>query len=79
MDKEQSERKEFRQEQLEWTKEQMDILDQMDMKLQEMKRIAEYVARYELSTDEIGKLNSQIKGLQNEYSFLEAQGKTEIH
>ncbi|WP_033542921.1 hypothetical protein [Planococcus sp. CAU13] len=73
------EQKEFLEEQLQWTKEQILILDEMDMKLQEMRKIAEYAAKYELPADEIEKLNRQIKELQNEYSFLEAQRKTEIH
>ena len=73
------EQKEFLEEQLQWTKDQIAILDEMDGKLQEMKKIAEYAAANDLATDEIEKLNSQLKGLQNEYSFLEAQQKTEFY
>lgn len=76
MDKEQ---KEFVEEQLQWTKEQIHLLDQMDAILQEMKKIAEYAAENELSKEEAEKLNSQLKELQDEYSYLENQRKTDFH
>ena len=73
------EQKEFLEEQLQWTKDQIAILDEMDKNLHEMKKIAEHAAENNLSTDEIEKQNSQLEDLQSEYSFLEAQRKTEFH
>ena len=73
------EQKEFLEEQLQWTKEQIAILDEMDSKLQEMKKIAVYAAENEIPTNEIEKLNSRLKGLQIEYSFLENQRHTQFH
>lgn len=73
------EQKEILERQLRWTKEQIRILDEMDGKLQEMKKIAEYAAENDLSIEEVEKLNSQLKELQTEYSFLEAQRKTDFH
>lgn len=73
------EQKEFLEQQLQWTKEQIRILDEMDGKLQEMKKIAEYAVENDLSIEEVEKLNSQLKELQTEYSFLEAQRKTDFH
>ena len=79
MDKEQKERKEFLQEQLEWTKEQMDILDQMDGKLQEMKRIAESAAGNDLSVDERKSLNRRLGILKHEYDLLKKRKKIVVH
>ena len=42
MDNDQQDQKKFLEEQLEWSKEQVRILDEIDMRLHEMKRIAEY-------------------------------------
>lgn len=79
MDKEQSERKEFLQQQLQWTKEHIEILDQMDMKLQEMKGIAELAVRNNLSLDERESLNRRLKILKDEYDILEKQKHIEFH
>lgn len=73
------EQKEFLEEQLYRTKEQIAMLDEMDRKLQEMKKIAEYVIKNELLKNEIEKLNDQLKELQIEYNFIEEQRKTEFH
>ncbi|CEG24358.1 hypothetical protein BN1080_03381 [Planococcus massiliensis] len=73
------EQKEILERQLQWTKKQIEVLDDMDEKLQAMKKIAEYVAENDLSKEEVEKLNSQLKELQTEYSFLEAQRKTDFH
>ena len=58
MNQNRQEQKNFLKYQLELTKEQIQVLDKMDIKLQEMKKIAEYAAANALSTDEIEKLNS---------------------
>ena len=68
-----NEQKEFLEEQLDWTKGQIDILDQMDMKLREMKKIAEYAAENNLSMGEREKLSSHLEEIKNEYRFLEAK------
>ena len=67
------------EEQLQWTKEQIRILDEMDGKLQEMKKIAEYAVVNDLSVNEREELNRQLEILKNEYSFLEIQRNTEFH
>lgn len=51
------EQKEFLNQQLQWTKKQIMILDDMDEKLQAMKKIAEYAAENDLSIEEVEKLN----------------------
>lgn len=66
------EQKEVLEQQLQWTKKQIKILDNMDEKLQTMKKIAEFAAGNDLSKEEVEKLNSQLKELQIEYNFIEA-------
>ena len=74
----QSEKKMLEQ-QLQWTKEQIRILDAMDIKLHEMKKIAEYAAENELSSYEREVLNNQIVALKNEYRILESQRYAILH
>jgi len=64
------------EQQLDWTKEQVQILDEMDVKLREMKKIAVYAAVNILSATEMEKLNGQLNVLQNEVRALEAQRHT---
>ena len=73
------EQKEFLEQQLQWTKEQIRILDEMDKKLQEMKKIAEYAATNDLSVNEREELNRQLEMVKNEYSSLERQRHTGVH
>lgn len=74
MDKDQKEHKEFLELQLQWTREQVRILDEINGKLHEMKRIAEYTSsKYELTTMEIGKLNGELNVLKHECDYLEKQ------
>lgn len=61
------------EQQLEWTKEQVHILDKMDVKLHEMKKIAEYALEHKLSEDEIQRLNGELNVLKSELSSLEKQ------
>lgn len=74
--KEQEERKEFLEQQLRWTKEQNKILDDMDEKLQAMKKIAEYAAGNDLSSSEREEWNSELEKLKGKYDFLEKQRYT---
>lgn len=73
MDKDQQDQKEFLEQQLRWTEEQACILDEMDNKLHEMKRIAEYVLEHDLSEIEIERLNSKLNVLKREVDFLQKQ------
>ncbi|UJF27086.1 hypothetical protein [Planococcus sp. 107-1] len=73
------EQKEVLERQLQWTKKQIKILDDMDEKLQTMKMIAEYAAGNDLSKEEVEKLNGQLKELQIEYNVLEAQRNINFH
>ena len=61
------------EQQLEWTKEQVHILDKMDVKLHEMKKIAEYALEHKLSEDEIQRLNGELNVLKSELGSLEKQ------
>ncbi len=80
MDKETEERLAFLKEQLEWSKRQALLLEELDAKLHEMKEIAEYVQAYEWSSSEIDDLNQQFKELQQEVAVLQRQlNSTEIH
>lgn len=58
-------------EQLEWTREQARLLDEMDMKLHEMRKIAEYAKERELSPKEIERMNGELNKLIDEYNALE--------
>jgi hypothetical protein len=49
MDKDQQEQKKFLEQQLQWSKEQARILDEIEKKLYEMKEIAEYALKHKLS------------------------------
>ncbi len=58
-------------EQLEWTREQARLLDEMDVKLHEMRKIAEYAKEHELSPMEIERMNGELNKLIDEYNALE--------
>jgi len=73
MDDAQQEQKYHLEQQLQWTVEQVRILDEIDIKLHEMKRIAEYVLAHNLSAIEIERLNGELDTLKNEFSSLERQ------
>lgn len=70
------EEKEFLERQLQWTKEQIKILDDMDEKLQAMKIIAEYASKNDLLSSEREELNTQLEKLKDEYDFLEKHRHT---
>ena len=71
--------KPFLEEQLRWCKEQDSILEEIEMKLHEMKRIAEYALEQDLATSEIDELNEQFKQLKEDVSFLNEQLRSVSH
>ncbi len=73
MDLDQQEQKRFLEQQLQQTKEQVCILDEMNVKLHEMKGIAEYALEHKLSAIEIKRLNGELDILKNELNSLERQ------
>lgn len=73
MDKDTQDHKKFLKEQFQWCKEQDRILEEIDVKLHEMKEIAEYALEYELTSDEIKELNHQLHVLKSEVYFLKEQ------
>ena len=79
MNKDEQDQKKFLEEQLEWTKEQVRILDEIDIRLHEMKKIAEYAVEHELSSTEKIRLNNQMKDLKAEVDSLEKQLHTVVH
>lgn len=79
MDKEEQEHKRFLKQQFEWCKEQDRILEEIEMKLHEMKKIAQFALDQELTPLEIDQLNGQIKELEREVHFLEKQLHIVVH
>ncbi|QHJ69585.1 hypothetical protein [Planococcus halotolerans] len=62
--------KEFLESQLQWSKNQTAILDKMESKLLEMKKVAEYAAGNVLSSVELENSTAQINKLNQEYQRL---------
>ncbi|KHF37834.1 hypothetical protein [Halalkalibacter okhensis] len=79
MNKDQQEHMLFLEEQLRWAKEQDRILANIEDKLYEMKKIAEYASEHSLSALEVEKLNSQLNGLKEEIQCLEKQLQPMVH
>lgn len=79
MNQDQKAQKENFKEQLKWTKEKIRILDEMDINLHEMKKIAEYAQEHKLSASEIERFNGELNVLKNEYSYLEKQYTPVLH
>ena len=79
MDKEEQERKQFLEQQLEWCRQQDDLLKEMEMKLHKMKRIAQYAQDHVLTPIEREQLNSQLKQLKVEVHLLERQLHSIVH
>lgn len=65
--------KQFLEEQLKWCKERDKILEQIELKLYEMKDIAEYARDHKVSDLELEMLNHQINQLKVEVELLEQQ------
>ncbi|WP_242634583.1 hypothetical protein [Bacillus timonensis] len=71
--------KEFLEQQIQWCKSQDHILEEIDIKLYEMKRIAEYALEHEFNSEKAKKLNGQLNELINEVHCLEKQLRTIVH
>lgn len=67
MDKEQQQTRQFLEQQLKWCKEKDRILEQIEIKLYEMKEIAQYSLDHELTTIENEHLNDQINQLKMKF------------
>ncbi|MGY0692492.1 hypothetical protein ACW2QC_06820 [Virgibacillus sp. FSP13] len=79
MDKDKQNHKNFLEEQLQWCKQQDRILEAIEIRLHEMKRIAEYSLQYELTSIEIEVLNDQLNKLKQEVHSLEKQLHPVVH
>lgn len=79
MNKDEKDRKKFLDEQLQWCKRQDRILEEIEIKLNEMKEIAEYVLKYDLTHLEIDRLNRQLSELNSEVHFFEIMLHTVVH
>ncbi|MDR6123770.1 cob(I)alamin adenosyltransferase [Bacillus sp. SLBN-46] len=79
MDKEKQEHQQFLEQQLEWCKKQDHILEEIEMKLHDMKKIAQYALDHELTAQEIEQLNGRMDELNKEVHFLEKQLHSVIH
>ncbi|MFC3886538.1 hypothetical protein ACFOU2_24815 [Bacillus songklensis] len=79
MDKEEQEHKQFLEQQLEWCKKHDRILEEIEMKLHGMKKIAQYALDHELTAIETDQLNGQLNELKREVHFLEKQLYSVVH
>lgn len=79
MNKEEQEHKQFLEQQLEWCKKQDHILEEIQMKLYEMKKITQYTLDHKLTEIEIEQLNNQLNELKSEVHLLEKQLQTVVH
>jgi len=79
MHKEEQEYKQFLEQQLEWYKKQDRILEEIEMKLHKMKKIAQYAVDHVLTITEKEQLNTQLSELKAEIHFLEIQLHTTVH
>jgi hypothetical protein len=79
MDQDHKEYEEMLEQQLQRTKEQLTILDEMDNKLLAMKKIAEYAVRNNLNAKERSHLNEQLEQLKKEFDSLEALRHNNFH
>ncbi|MEO2223822.1 hypothetical protein ABGV39_06290 [Priestia megaterium] len=79
LEKDELEHKKFLKQQLEWCKEQDSILEEIEMKLYEMKKIAEYAFNHVLTSHSTDRLNNQLKELKSKIHFLEKQLSSVVH
>lgn len=79
MNKEEQEHKQFLEQQLQWCKKQDRILEEIEMKLHEMKKITQHAFDHKLIPLEIDQLNGQLKELESEVHFLEEQLHSIVH
>ncbi|MCM3714654.1 hypothetical protein [Halalkalibacter oceani] len=73
MNKRNEEQLSFLKEQLEWSKRQTWLLEEIEMKLRAMKKIAEYALEADLSEEEANLLNREITECQQEVKALQKQ------
>jgi len=69
----------FLEKQLEWCKKQDLILQEIELKLYEMKEIAEYARDFEKNAKELKTLNIRINELKKEVHALESQLSSDVH
>ncbi|MBG9657785.1 hypothetical protein [Cytobacillus firmus] len=79
MDKDKQERLRFLEYQLLWSMEIALVLDEIEARLQEMKRIAEYALDVELSYSEGEVLNLRLIELKEDVIFLEKKLEMDFH
>lgn len=79
MEKEEQEHKQFLEQQLEWCKKQDCILEEIEMKLHEMEKIAQFILDHVLTVREIDKLNGQLDELKRDVHFLEKGLHSVVH
>lgn len=75
MAKDQQPIKKFLEQQLKWCKERDHVLMQIELKLYEMKDIAQHARDNALSSIEVERLNEEMNQLKDEVHSLEAQLK----
>ncbi|WP_231889857.1 hypothetical protein [Oceanobacillus sp. Castelsardo] len=71
--------KNFLEEQIEWCKQQDLILEKIEMRLREMRRLAEYSIKHNLTSIEIEQLNNQLNDLKDEVHVLQKKLQTVTH
>ncbi|MFV2046284.1 hypothetical protein ACEWK1_02805 [Metabacillus sp. YM-086] len=79
MDKDQQEIKKILEQQLQWCKEQDRILEEIDSKLHEMKRLAGYALEHDLGSVEVEELNDKLNELKNDVHSLEKKLRAVVH
>lgn len=79
MDKDEQHQKKFLEQQLQWSRDQARILEEIDVHLHKMKEIAEYALKHEPTLAEIDKLNEQLNELKHKVHLLEDQLQLVIH
>lgn len=79
MNKDEQQDKKFLEEQIQWCKDQDQMLVEIETKLYEMRRIAEYSLEYELTLAETDRLNDRVHELKCEIQSLEKQLHPVVH
>ena len=79
MNKHIKEYKAFLEDELKRSKEHSRILDEIDIKLHEMRAIAEYALNNELKKEEINRMNAQLLTLKKEITNLERGLNYTVH
>lgn len=66
---------EYLGQQLEWVKYRIKMLDMIELKLQEMRELAEYASEHDLTDAEKEAINEQLKNMQQQVNELDAKSK----